>query len=68
MAKPSKTLRLRIPEYMTPRLRWRKLIAAQAQRERDRRGVEYREDEPLELRVRLYLEGQGLWMHDLDNR
>lgn len=68
MAKPRKTLKVRIPEYVTPRLRWRKLIAAEAQCERHKQGIQYAGDEHLELRVRLYLKGNALEAHDLDNR
>jgi len=68
MAKPRKTLRLRIPEYVAPRLRWRKLIAALAQRECAKRGITYHCNEDLELHVRFYLKGNALEFHDLDNR
>jgi hypothetical protein len=68
MAKARMTLTVRLPEYVTPRLKWRRLILKAVRREQNRKGIKYSDSERLELRVRFYLQHPALSMHDLDNR
>ena len=68
MAKPRKTMRVRIPKYVTPRNKWRRAIQGKVRAEQRRRGIAYDRSDRLELRVRLYFKGPALFFHDVDNR
>jgi hypothetical protein len=68
MPKPRKTLRLRLPPYIAPRLRWRRAIQRAATAASRARGVAYRREDRLELHVRLYLRAGATEAHDVDNR
>ena len=68
MAKVRKTLKVRLPEYVTPRLKWRRLIQQETRAEQRRRGIVYGNEDKLEVHIRLYLTGAALFMHDVDNR
>ena len=68
MPKRKTKLTIRIPSYQTPRNTWRKKIHRIASLEAERAEVSYRSTDKLELKVRLYLKGGGLFFHDLDNR
>ncbi len=61
-------LHVRIPPYQYPRNAWRRAIHADAIKEAKARGVSYRPEDRLELRVTLYLDEVGLRFHDVDNR
>lgn len=62
------TLRVRIPPYRHPRNAWRCQIHMAALRNARAAGVSYRPNDRLEVAVRLYLEGTGLEINDVDNR
>lgn len=68
MAKPKKPRSVRLPEYVTPHLRWRRLIHDTVRAEQRRQGIEYGSSDRLEIRLRLYLKDPALSMHDIDNR
>ncbi|MFQ5968845.1 MAG: hypothetical protein ACE5MI_14770 [Acidimicrobiia bacterium] len=68
MAKPRKTLKVPLPEYVTPPREWQRQIQERVLRKQEQRGVVYREKDKLELQVRLYLKGTALRLHDVDNR
>jgi len=68
MTKPRKILRVRLPEYVTPRFKWRQLILRETVAEQQRLDISYGVEDKLEVHVRLYLRGAALTMHDVDNR
>ena len=68
MAKPRRTLRFRLPEYVTPRNEWRRAIHRVALEAAEERGVRFRAGKKLEVEVRLYLRDRQLEVHDVDNR
>ena len=68
MAKPRKTIRVRIPEYQYPRLRWRHALQERVRQKQRRLGIEYAKSDRLEIVVRLYFRQPALEKHDLDNR
>jgi len=60
--------KFRLPEYVSPRTSWRRMIHAVAEQALSDNGVVYRPDDKLELNVILYLTEPSLRMHDVDNR
>lgn len=69
MAKTPQTLTARIPTYEKDRRRWRKNILASVLRAREKVGIRYGPDDPLEVVVLLYLKkGKRHAIHDVDNR
>ena len=69
MPKTPQTLRARIPSYEKDRGRWRKRILASVLSAREKSGIRYGPDDPLEVVVMLYLKkGKRHAIHDVDNR
>ena len=68
MAKSKQKLKFRLPEYVSPRNAWRKLIHAAALKAAKQQGVEYGPEVKLAVEVKLYLHGRALEIHDVDNR
>lgn len=68
MAKRKTKLSVRIPPYQPPRNSWRQEIHRIASLEAERVGVSYQFKDKLELKIRIYLKGESLLFHDLDNR
>jgi len=68
MTKHSLMIKFRIPQYVTPRARWRKQIHGVAAETVRTAGVRYTSDDRLELDVRIYLTKPALALHDVDNR
>ena len=68
MAKGRQKLKFRLPEYVSPRNAWRKLIHAAALKAQQQQGVEYGPEVKLAVEVKLYLHGRALEIHDVDNR
>jgi Holliday junction resolvase RusA-like endonuclease len=68
MPKRALKLHVRIPRYRLPRNAWRRQIHAAATKQLRRRAVEYRPEDRLQIDVRLYLSGNALTWHDVDNR
>lgn len=66
MAKRALKFKIRLPPYIHPRLAWREAIYGQAQAKLA--GIVYRPEDKLEVIVRLYLDGNALLAHDVDNR
>ncbi|TRZ48888.1 hypothetical protein D4S03_09070 [bacterium] len=64
MAKKHLTMRFRIPPYCSPRNKWRKLIHAEALKQR----LPYDSSDHLEIYIRLYLKEGDIYFHDVDNR
>lgn len=68
MAKPPKTLKIRIPAYVHPRNSWRRKVnRAVIDRQRSS-AVTYGEKDKLEVELTLYFTGVQLSFHDVDNR
>lgn len=63
-----KALHVRMPPYRNPRNAWRKALHAAIVAEQEAKGVRYTATDRLEVRVRLYLKGKAVHVHDLDNR
>ena len=61
-------LNLRIPPYAAPRNIWRKQIHTIVKREAERRHVTYKENDRLQIDVRLYMNEYEVLVHDVDNR
>lgn len=68
MAKRKMTLRVRLPEYRTPRNMWRRDIHAAVIAALPAQGVRYIDGDRLEVRIRLYMKEAPLEIHDVDNR
>lgn len=68
MPKRALTLAARIPAYRGPRNTWRREIHAAVWEAKERRGVNYRSSDRLEVSVRLYMERSALTANDVDNR
>jgi Holliday junction resolvase RusA-like endonuclease len=69
MSKRARTLTALIPTYQRDRSEWRRHILTSVLSARDRSGVSYRSQEPLEVVVLLYLKkGKRHHIHDVDNR
>jgi len=68
MAKPRKMFEVQIPPYVSPHLKWRGLVRDVVQAAQREKGIVYGPSDHLELRIRLYLEGGALEIHDVDNR
>ena len=68
MPKPRKMFKVQIPPYVSPQLKWRRLVRDVVQGAQRERGIVYDPSDHLELRIRLYLKGRALEIHDVDNR
>lgn len=68
MPKRPLKLTLRIPPYKGPRNQWRRKLHEIVLEKQTESPVRYAETDKLEIRVRLYIEGAALAMHDVDNR
>jgi Holliday junction resolvase RusA-like endonuclease len=68
MSKPRSKIKLRIPTYSIPRIKWRRAIHAVAAQVCKEHSLHYRESDRLELQIILYQEDAKLAIHDLDNR
>jgi hypothetical protein len=56
MAKQRLSLKVRLPRYESPRNEWRKQLHSCIATVLKDRGIKYDSDQPLELRITLYLE------------
>jgi len=61
-------LHFKIPEYCTPRNRWRHRIHEAAAEAQQNSKVDIRSQDRLEIKVILYLRDRTLLQHDVDNR
>ena len=68
MAKRPLKISIRIPPYKAPRNAWRKRLHGAISAAQLRSPVLYRCNDALELEIKLYIEGSGLFIHDVDNR
>jgi hypothetical protein len=68
MAKQPLRLKVRLPQYETPRNEWRKKLHASIMTSIKDKGIEYSTDQKLELIITLYLEEPHIRFHDVDNR
>lgn len=68
MRKQRQKLTVRIPNFMTNSMEWRKAINDAVVEARDRAGVEYSSRDKLDVQVRFHLNGRKLTILDLDNR
>src|SRR5688500_6610130 len=69
MSKIARTIRTSLPTYQKDRQQWRKQILSNVRDAAERRGVEYEDDDLLDVEVLLYLKrGKRHDIHDVDNR
>jgi hypothetical protein len=68
MGKPRRTLKFRLPEYVSPRNAWRREIHRAALEAARKLEVIFPSDAKISVEVRLYLSGRKLEIHDVDNR
>ncbi len=68
MSKRRLSTKVRLPEYVSPRLKWRKLIYDVVMKKFEESGISYTKNDKLELNVTLYLNNPGILSHDVDNR
>lgn len=68
MAKRRANLHFRIPPYVSPRNRWRKLIYDAALAAMQEGQVTYQAEDRLELELVLYFDRATIGFHDVDNR
>jgi len=67
MGKRRLSLKVRIPEYQTPRNKWRHQLYKNIQTEIDKRRVSYLASDRLEIKIVLYLKKNAILFHDVDN-
>jgi hypothetical protein len=60
--------KVRIPPYVAGHLKWRRLVRDMVQAAQRERAIVYNPLDRLELRIRLYLKGGSVEIHDVDNR
>jgi len=68
MPKRRLKLKVRIPPYQKPKNEWRREIHEASLDAAKDAGIEYRDDDRLELDLKLYLHEKALEIHDVDNR
>lgn len=69
MPKAARTIRTSLPTYQKDRQRWLQKILANVREAAARRGVQYEDDDLLDVEVLLYLtRGKRHDIHDVDNR
>ena len=68
MAKKRRTLKFRLPEYVTGPNKWKKLIHGAALEAMKKQEVKFPEGVKLQVEVRVYLKDSHLRIHDVDNR
>jgi len=68
MPKKHLTLKVRIPPYRHPRTAWRNDLHQAVQAAAAKTEIVYADSDRLELRIVLYLGGDALFVHDVDNR
>ena len=68
MAKQPLSLKVRLPQYVSPRNEWRKKLHASIMTAIKDKGIEYTTDQKLELFITLYLAEPHIRFHDVDNR
>jgi hypothetical protein len=69
MSKIARTIRTSLPTYQKDRQQWRKQILRNVREAAARAGVQYEDDDLLEVEVLLYLtRGKRHDIHDVDNR
>jgi len=62
------SLKIRLPRYETPRLKWRKLIYANLIEAVGKRKILYSKHDRLQLDIVLYFKNPAITFHDVDNR
>jgi Holliday junction resolvase RusA-like endonuclease len=68
MAKHDLKLSVRIPNFETDALAWRRAIYAAIAKAQEGGNVQYSEDDKLDIEILFYLENPKLTILDLDNR
>ena len=69
MSKIARTIRTLLPTYQKDRQQWRREILENVRKAAARRGIQYEDDDLLEVEVVLYLKsGKRHDIHDVDNR
>jgi hypothetical protein len=68
MVKQPLSLKVRLPQYKSPRNEWRKKLHAGIMTTIKDKGIEYTTDQKLELHITLYLAEPHIKFHDVDNR
>ena len=66
MAKRRQTIKIRLPRYDDDSLAWRKAIHGELIKASS--GIDFREQERIELEVTLYFDSPAIHWHDVDNR
>jgi Holliday junction resolvase RusA-like endonuclease len=69
MSKIARTIRTLLPTYQKDRQQWRREILENVRKAAARRGIQYQDDDLLDVEVVLYLKsGKRHDIHDVDNR
>lgn len=68
MANQPLSLKVRLPQYESPRNEWRKKLHVCIMTALKDKGIKYTMDQKLELYVTLYLAEPQIEFHDVDNR
>jgi len=68
MAKQSLRMKVRLPQYKSPRKEWRKKLYARIMAALKDKGIKYDANQKLELRIMLYRAETDIRFHDVDNR
>jgi hypothetical protein len=68
MPKRRLTLKVRIPEYKSPRNAWRLGIHKAVIEKKEKKGIKYNSKDKLQVIIKLYLHGRKLLITDVDNR
>jgi Holliday junction resolvase RusA-like endonuclease len=68
LTKQPLSLKVRLPQYESPRNGWRKKLHASIMTALKDQGIKYDADQKLELRITLYRAEPDIKFHDVDNR
>jgi hypothetical protein len=68
MPKRKLSLKVRIPEYKSPRNAWRLGIHEAVLEQQEKKGIKYHSSDKLQVIVKLYLRVRKLLITDVDNR
>jgi hypothetical protein len=68
MAKRPMTLKVRIPQYKTPRNQWRKEIHKAVMEKLQKTNISYSAVDTFEIIARIHFDRSSILSHDVDNR
>ena len=68
MAKERKSIKVRLPQFMSSKAQWRRAIHNAVYEVITKKGIKYSDHDHLEVRIRLYFDKTKITFVDIDNR